>query len=252
MNYLLCFRWFVFVIVFTLNFIAYWNDYNRYSTANFMFSVTNRVFTLIAGITTLLFDCFTLLGLLDVTLPVKGTGPTTSFLSRVPLKWLIVLVVLLTGIVAISMAHTVTDSIACGEDSRPVDDRAVLNQKQMPRRWRVYTYTTILSLNLVVAFGEALYNYHTYSDIRGEKGSRVWTGVIMVFGTLLGLLADLKALHTQTISNHIDLCLPDSWAEPPSDMLVDTYVANVFGKPPDGYQKLYHGKYVQSPQMNTA
>ena len=148
-------RWTAWAIVASYNFMAYIQDYSRFSDQPFIGGINNRLFTLIAGIMTFSLDALTLKGLIDHTF-----GGTTK--NKWALGMLILTVVL--GITFIVSKYFLRSKIIKFDNTNSlIQKNKHFNENEKPthmwsRKKRLVLYYTIWFLDLFIWTSEFLYS----------------------------------------------------------------------------------------------
>ena len=195
--------WLLWFAVFSMNYIAYFHDYSRYSDEVFIMGITYKNFSLMAGMITVILDIVTLWGLFG----------STPFLERLPFALRIAIVTAITvlGLTVVIYTHTVTTP----QDLKNKDTTDPLLSR---KHHRVILYSFILLIDLVMVILQFSYDrheigFHFSGDMFGGMGGCEQSGT--TFGNFFGLLfglggvaADALALRTQIKYNPEDYGLP--------------------------------------------
>lgn len=192
--------WLLWLAIFSMNYVAYFHDYSRYSDEQFIMGMTFRSFSLLAGIITISLDALTLWGLL-------GNTPFFEQMSTIA-RIILVGIVSLGGFIVVMYTHFVSVPGQMKDENKEKDP--VLSTKFH----RVVLYVMILIVDVVMVFMQFSYDRNALEYI-GQAGGALYGSVDMLggcqaegssFGNIFGLIfglggivADILAIRTQAL-----------------------------------------------------
>jgi hypothetical protein len=199
----LTYRWIFVIFVIILNFIAYWNDYLRYSNAKAFGVIKNKTFSLITGIGTFLLDMLALFILINTSYNLKH-----SIISIIPLIGIGLTFIIWVNVKNSDNVNDLTNKL---KEEGP--------QFMLERANRLRLYTIIFFIDLIIWFQDLIYSKTGISSNYLLFGGTT-IGLIVTLISLLGPIADIIALRTQTLfqikkdlSNDEYDHLSESWQE---------------------------------------
>lgn len=203
------FRWFLFILVFILNFIAYYQDPSRYTVESECYNMPCKWFNYVAGLGTFTMDVFTFIGLWYTI------GP--SSLNWLPDYWYVPFIII---------GYAIITQIT-------IDSPTVQGQSEIlssppkylwPQKWRIILYSTILLLDIIIFsqlyIDSSLHNYNVphirvFDMVIGNQFGGWKTGnkfqFLYSWVGIIGILIDIFALYFIYTFNACVYKLPISW-----------------------------------------
>lgn len=203
-------RWFLFILVALLNFIAYYQDPTRFTTEpSCIFNTPCKWFDYTTGMMTFTIDVLTFIGL-------WYTISSTWLYNWLPSYWYVPFIIL--GYAIITQITIDTPNIK--------DDKEILASppaELWPQKWRIILYSTILILDIIIftqfyidsGINISKYNMRIYDVMvknrfgGWNKGNYIqflysWLGIC-------GVMMDAIALYFVVTFNSCQYKLPISW-----------------------------------------
>ncbi len=179
---LLAMLWLLWCVVFSMNYIAYFHDHSRYSDEVFIMGMSNKTFSLITGLITVLLNVIILWGLIG----------NTPLLEKIPhtVRIIIVAVISALSVGVIIYTHIIASPVEL-QNKEPV-----LSSKYH----RIILYSLILIINLIIVFMKFSFDRNNMSFEFSENGGlidgieqfggceRVGMSPGNVFGFIFGLI----------------------------------------------------------------
>lgn len=199
--------WVLWLAVFSMNYMAYFRDYTRYSQEIALeigwWKITYRTFSLYAEILTIIFDIFVLWILLK----------NTPLLERIPTKIQLVIVAIIGVISLVNVFYTHT--LVAPIEARIPGITPVLSTKTQ----RIVLYSFIFVINIILVAltffqSRSITEYQFVNDSGigecAKKGTNFWNIVVLLIG-FVGNAADAISLKRQIEYTPAKYSLPSTF-----------------------------------------
>jgi hypothetical protein len=203
-------RWFLFLLVMCLNFVAYYQDPTRYTTEPAcLFSTPCKWFDYGTGMITYTIDVLTFIGLWFTIAPEQLRW-------WMPDYWYIPIIIL--GYAVITQITIDSPNIKDNKDILASPPSWI-----WPHKWRIILYSSILLIDIIIFFqlyvDSGMHNYDTKTKVFdviiksrfGGWNEGNYTQFMFAWLGIFGVLADCLALYYVYSFNSCQYKLPISW-----------------------------------------